>query len=93
MTCHLIKGMKLLFQHAHKTFLAYLILITFSKTHNLKVYETKCRLRIHMSCTWYATRYNQGVYTKLTDCFTFGMVFYLGISNNREEYDFVHFII
>ena len=30
--------------------------------------------------------------TKLTDCFTFGMVFYLAISNNREEYDSVHFI-
>ena len=85
MTWNLIKGMKLLFQHAHKTFLAYLILTTFSKTHNLKVYETTCRLRIHMSCTWYATRYNQGVYTKLTDCFTFGMVFYLVISNNSEQ--------
>ena len=58
MTWHLIKGMKLLFQQAHKTFLAYLILIAFTKRHNLKVYETKCRLRIHMSYTMYATSFN-----------------------------------
>ena len=81
--------------------------------YNLKVYGTKCRLRMHIWAThgmqqalianktlWDDNKVNMLTYiypakqlvtewsyaiTKLTDCFTFGMVFYLSISNNREE--------